>query len=81
MRGWRDGILGLMGALLVAGVLGGVQLAIAQGKTDTRVDSLKEEVKRNDSETKKAVKKVNDDVETNGRNIVKLLVKMGVDPE
>lgn len=70
-----------MAALMAAGVMGGVQLAIAQGRTETRVEGLQNEVQRNDSQTKEAVDKVNEKVEVNGRNIVKLLVKLGVTPE
>lgn len=71
----------LMSAGVIAGITLGNTLSVAQAETATRVDGLEREVQRNDSETKQAVDKVNDKVEVNGKNIVKLLVKLGVEPE
>ena len=80
MNGWRDWILGSIGMLLVAGIIGGINLAIAQGRTDEKVNHIQVDVKRNDTETKQSIEKVDGKVDEINRNVTKLLVKMGVDP-
>lgn len=77
-NGWLERAVG---ALAVAGILGGVGLAIAQAGTDANLTNLEESVQRNDLETKAAVEKVDRKLETTNKNIVRLMVKLGVEPE